>query len=77
MESLLVFILLPLLVIATAVTFLVIQRARRKRPGAVVCCPTTTILSKARPFRAPGVLICSLQALRLVLCEPYGGAAGD
>jgi hypothetical protein len=31
MESLLVFILLPLLVIATAVTFLLIQRARRKR----------------------------------------------
>ena len=31
MQSFLVFILLPLLVIATAVTFLLLQRARRKR----------------------------------------------
>jgi hypothetical protein len=30
-QSLLVFILLPLLVLATAITFLLIQRARRKR----------------------------------------------
>jgi len=30
-QSLLVFIVLPLLVLATAVTFLLIQRARRKR----------------------------------------------
>jgi hypothetical protein len=30
-QSLLVFILLPLLVLATAITFLLLQRARRKR----------------------------------------------
>ena len=30
-QSLLVFILLPLLVLTTAITFLLIQRARRKR----------------------------------------------
>jgi preprotein translocase subunit YajC len=30
-NSLLVFILLPLLVLATVITFLLIQRARRKR----------------------------------------------
>jgi hypothetical protein len=31
MQSLLVFILLPLLVLATAITFLLIQRGRRKQ----------------------------------------------